>query len=204
MVDYTVTAICIINLIFHIYGLFYRHSEDLNWQYFSKSSDDLDKNILSALKEGLHDIKGSIKKTEIINDSDNLVLHVKSKYFIINIKELIELYKNLPKVADKKKAFIIYSSAFFSDMAYIPLWFMLYLKGYRVMGRAYYIHSIAEIKFANIYFAAERDMLHIMKKGIFDMADGFKSALPMHLYLLPFSLVFYIFGYLKYKLVKTN
>ena len=183
-IDYTVIAVSIINLLFHIYGLFIKHREDLNWQYFSKSSDNLDKNILNALSEGLYDIKGSIKKTDVINDKDNLVL--------------------LVKVTDKKKAFIIYSATFFPDMAYIPLWFMLYLKGYRVMGRAYYIHSIAEIKFANIYFAAERDMLHIMKKGIFDMADGFKSALPMHIYLLPFSLIFYILGYFKYKLVKTN
>ncbi len=203
-VDYVVIAVSIINLLFHIYGLFIKHREDLNWQYFSKSSDNLDKNILNALSEGLYDIKGSIKKTDVINDKDNLVLLVKVKYFIINTRDLKELYNNLPKVTDKKKAFIIYSATFFPDMAYIPLWFMLYLKGYRVMGRAYYIHSIAEIKFANIYFAAERDMLHIMKKGIFDMADGFKSALPMHIYLLPFSLIFYILGYFKYKLVKAN
>lgn len=203
-VDYVVLAVSIINLIFHIYGLFYKHREDLNWQYFSISSNKLDKNILNILNEGLYDIKGSIKKTEVINDTDNLVLHVEVKYFIININYLKDLYHKIPSVTDKKKAFIIYSATFFPDMAYIPLWFMLYLKGYKVMGRAYYIHSIAEIKFANIYFAAEREMLNIMKKGIFDMADGFKSALPMQLYLLPFSLVFYMLGYFKYKLVKPN
>lgn len=201
-IDYTVIIISILNLLFHLYGLIYKHNQSLNWQYYSDVDNNLDKNIVNILKEGLHDIKGSILQTGSINENDNLVLHVKVKYFIINIRYLKELYKKLPKVSNKK-AFIIYSSDFFPDMAYLPLWFMLYLKGYHVMGRAYYINSIAEIKFANIYFAAEKDMLHIMKKGIFDMADGFKSALPMHLYLLPFSLVFYGAGYIKYKLFKN-
>lgn len=204
-IDYVIICICIFNMLLHFKGLFLKHNESINWDFISEKNNELlNKNIMDILKEGLYDIKGSVRSVqEIKNIQNNLVIHVNVKYFTINIKYLAELYKNLPK-GENKKAFIIYSCNIFPDMAYIPLWVILSLKGYKVCGRAYYINSIAEIKFANIYFAANKEMLQIMKKGIYDMADGFRSALPMHIYLLPFSLIFYILGYFKYKLVKTN
>lgn len=200
-IDYVVISAAFLNILLHIFSIFYKHNISLNWQYISEDFSELDKKILSTLEEGLYDIKGSIKKVEEISIDENIVIHAKANNFTFNIKYLKEMYKKLPKV-ENKRAFIIYSATFFPDMAYIPLWFMLYLKGYKVMGRAYYIHSLASIKFANIYFAAEKEMLYIMKKGIYDMADGFKSALPLQIYLLPFSFIFYIVNFIIYKVKK--
>lgn len=205
VVDYVIIGVCIFNMLLHFKGLFLKHNESINWDFLSEKHNELlNKNIMDILKEGLYDIKGSIAYVQDMkNIQNNLVIHVETKYFIINIKYLAELYKNLPK-GENKKAFIIYSCEIFPDMAYIPLWIILSLKGYKVCGRAYYIHSLAKIKFANIYFAAERDMLHIMKKGIYDMADGFRSALPLHFYMLPFSIIAYVIFYIKYKVSRAN
>lgn len=205
VVDYVIIGVCIFNMLLHFKGLFLKHNESINWDFLSeKDNQTLNKSIMDILKEGLYDIKGSIACVQDMkNIQNNLVIHVETKYFAINIRYLAELYKNLPK-GENKKAFIIYSCEIFPDMAYIPLWVILSLKGYKVCGRAYYIHSLAQIKFANIYFAAERDMLHIMKKGIYDMADGFRSALPFHIYLLPFSIIAYVIFYIKYKVSRAN
>lgn len=205
VVDYVIIGVCIFNMLLHFKGLFLKHNESITWDFFSEKHNELlNKNIMDILKEGLYDIKGSIAYVQDMkNIQNNLVIHVDVKYFAINFKYLAELYKNLPK-GENKKAFIIYSCEIFPDMAYIPLWIILSLKGYKVCGRAYYIHSLAKIKFANIYFAAERDMLHIMKKGIYDMADGFRSALPLHFYMLPFSIIAYVIFYIKYKVSRAN
>lgn len=205
VVDYVIIGVCIFNMLLHFKGLFLKHNESITWDFLSEKHNELlNKNIMDILKEGLYDIKGSIAYVQDMkNIQNNLVIHVETKYFAINFKYLAELYKNLPK-GENKKAFIIYSCEIFPDMAYIPLWIILSLKGYKVCGRAYYIKSLAEIKFANIYFAANKDMLHIMKKGIYDMADGFRSALPFHIYLLPFSIIAYFIFYIKYKVSRAN
>ena len=111
---------------------------------------------------------------------------------------MYKLYKNLPK-GKNNKAYIIYKAPFFPEMAYIPLWLMFYMKGYKVMGRAYYIEGLAAIKTANIYFAAQKEMMNVISKGMYDISDGFKSALPLYIHLLPFALISTLYHFIKYK-----
>ena len=68
-----------------------------------------------------------------------------------------------------------------------------------MLFRSYYIEGIAEIKTANIYFAAQKEMMKVISKGMYDMADGFKSALPLYIHLLPFALISSLFHFIKYK-----
>ncbi len=190
LLNYIVIAFSIINMLIHLKGLFIHHFQALSWSFIVEEKDRAADNILSSLKEGLYESKGSIEYSNIKDADNNIVLYVHTLYSAINIKYLKELYKNLPS-GSGKRAFIIYSGVFFPEMAYIPLWILLSLKGYTVMGRTYYIYSMAEIKFANIYFAAEKDMLNIIKTGISDAADGFKSAMPLYFHMLIISFVSY-------------
>ncbi len=186
-----ITCICLFNMMLHIKGLFYKHTESLHWLFIVEKQGKTTDDILSALKEGLYDAKGSVTYADNINSIDkNIILYVNTKYSSINPAYLLFLYKNLP-YGKGRKAFIIYTGLFFPEMAYIPLWIILALKGYNVTGRTYYIYSLAEIKFANIFFASDRDMLNIIKRGISDMADGFKSAMPLYIHILPASLISY-------------
>lgn len=201
-VDYIVIIICFINIFIHIKGLFIKAEESLNWSFITELNNETSNQVLSSLKEGLYDIKGQINLLENIEKAENnIVIFAETKYSSLNMAYLHKLYKNLPK-GKKNKAYIIYKASFFPEMAYIPLWLMLYFKGYKVMGRAYYIKGIAEIKTANIYFAAQKEMLNVISKGMYDIADGFKSALPLYIHLLPFALISTMFHYIKYKLIK--
>ena len=198
-VDYAVILICILNMLIHIKGLFIKAEEAVNWLFIAENSDETALKILSALKEGLYDIKGEITVLDNIEKAgNNIVIYAETKSASLNMEFIYKLYKNLPKCKNGK-AYIIYKATFFPEMAYIPLWTMLYLHGYKVMGRAYYIEGIAEIKTANIYFAAQKEMMKVISKGMYDMADGFKSALPLYIHLLPFALISSLFHFIKYK-----
>lgn len=201
-IDYAVIFICFLNMLLHIKGLFIKAEESLNWSFITEINDETADKILSSLKEGLYDIKGNITALDNIEKAENnIVIYAYAKYASLNMAFMHKLYKNLPK-GKNNKAYIIYKAPFFPEMAYIPLWLMLYMKGYKVMGRAYYIEGIAEIKAANIYFAAQTEMLQTVSKGMYDISDGFKSALPLYIHLSPFALISTVFHYIKYKLIK--
>lgn len=201
-IDYAVILVCFLNMLLHIKGLFIKAKESLNWSFITEINDETADKILSSLKEGLYDIKGDITALDNIEKAENnIVIYAYAKYASLNMAFMHKLYKNLPK-GKNNKAYIIYKAPFFPEMAYIPLWLMLYIKGYKVMGRAYYIEGIAEIKAANIYFAAQKEMLNIVSKGMYDISDGFKSALPLYIHLFPFALISTVFHYIKYKLIK--
>lgn len=202
VIDYAVIFICFLNMLLHIKGLFIKAEESLNWSYITEINDETANQVLSSLKEGLYDIKGEITALDNIEKAENnIVIYAEVKYAALNISFMHNLYKHLPK-GRNSKAYIIYKAPFFPEMAYIPLWLMLYMKGYKVMGRAYYIEGLAEIKTANIYFAAQKEMLQVISKGIYDISDGFKSALPLYIHLSPFALISIVFHYIKYKLIK--
>ena len=204
LIDYAVIAVCFLNMLLHIKGLFIKAEESLNWSFIAENNDETGKQILSALKEGLYDIKGEITVLDNIEKAENnIVIYTDVKYASLNMNFMYKLYKNLPN-GKNNKAYIIYKAPFFPEMAYIPLWLMLYMKGYKVMGRAYYIEGIAAIKTANIYFAAQKEMLKVISKGMYDISDGFKSALPLYIHLLPFALISTIYHYIKYRLNKEK
>ena len=193
LLNYIVIFICLVNLLIHIKGLFIKKKEEISWSYIVEKNDNVMDNILWKLKEGLYDIKGSIDYVEDISKiNNNIVIYTHTKFSSISIAYLKYLYKTLPK-GNGKKAFIIYSATFFPEMAYIPLWILLTLKGYQVMGRSYYIYSLAEIKFANIYYAADKDMMENIRKGIYDISDGFQSAMPLYFHLVPLAFFSYLF-----------
>lgn len=199
-VDYIIILICFVNMLIHIKGLFIKAEESLNWSFIAENNDETSTQLLSALKEGLYELKGDIKKIEKLEDAENnIVIYAETKFSSLSIGFMYKLYKSLPK-GRKNKAYIIYKAPFFPEMSYIPLWFMLYIKGYKVMGRAYYIEGIAAIKTANIYFAAQKEMMQVISKGMYDIADGFKSALPLYIHLLPFALISTVFHITVYKL----
>lgn len=201
-IDYAVIFICFLNMLLHMKGLFIKAEESLNWSYITEINDETANQVLSSLKEGLYDIKGKITALDNIEKAENnIVIYAEAKYAALNMLFMHRLYKHLPKCRNSK-AYIIYKAPFFPEMAYIPLWLMLYMKGYKVMGRAYYIEGLAEIKTANIYFAAQKEMLQVISKGMYDISDGFKSALPLYVHLLPFALISTVFHYIKYKLIK--
>lgn len=202
LIDYAVIAVCFLNMLLHIKGLFIKAEESLNWSFIAENNDETGKQILSALKEGLYDIKGEITVLDNIEKAENnIVIYAEAKYAALNMSFIHKLYKYLPK-SRNSKAYIIYKAPFFPEMAYIPLWLMLYMKGYKVMGRAYYVEGLAEIKTANIYFAAQKEMLQVISKGMYDISDGFKSALPLYIHLLPFALISTVYHYIKYRLTK--
>lgn len=204
LIDYAVIAVCFLNMLLHIKGLFIKAEESLNWSFIAENNDETGKQILSALKEGLYDIKGEITVLDNIEKAEhNIVIYTDVKYASLNMNFMYKLYKNLPK-GKNNKAYIIYKAPFFPEMAYIPLWLMLYMKGYKVMGRAYYIEGLAEIKTANIYFAAQKEMMNVISKGMYDISDGFKSALPLYIHLLPFALISTVYHYIKYRLNKEK
>ena len=199
ILDYIIIFICFINVLIHIKGLFIKAEESLNWSFISENNDEYSKNILSYLKEGLYEIKGEISRAEDIESvENNIVIYAETKYASLNMAFLHKLYKSLKK-GYGRKAYILYKAPFFPEMAYIPLWLMLYMKGYKVMGRAYYIEGIASIKTANIYAAYEKEMGNIISKGMFDIADGFKSALPLYIHLLPFAVLSSLYHFIKYR-----
>lgn len=200
LADYAVILVCFINMFIHIKGQFIKAEEALSWSFIKECNDETGKHILSALKEGLYDIKGEIAVLDNIEKAENnIVIYAETKFASLNMAFVYKLYKNLPK-GKNKKAYIIYKAPFFPEMSYIPLWLMLYMKGYKVMGRTYYIEGIAEIKTANIYFAAQKEMLKVISRGMYDISDGFKSALPLYIHLLPFALISTIYHFIKYKI----
>lgn len=204
LIDYTVIAVCFLNMLLHIKGLFIKAEESLKWSFISEINDETSNQVLSSLKEGLFDIKGEITVLNNIEKAENnIVIYADTKYASLNMAFMYKLYKNLPK-GKNNKAYIIYKAPFFPEMAYIPLWLMLYMKGYKVMGRAYYIEGLAEIKTANIYFAAQKEMLKVISKGMYDISDGFKSALPLYIHLYPFALISTVYHYIKYRLAKEK
>lgn len=204
VVDYIVIAVCILNLFIHLKGLFIKAEENLHWSFIAENNDETGKEILSSLKEGLYEVKGDIKICDnIAQNENNIVIYAETKFASLNPEFMYSLHKNLPK-GKNKKAYIIYKADFFPEMAYIPLWIMLYMKDYKVMGRAYYIDGLAKIKTANIYFAAQKEMLKVISKGMYDISDGFKSALPLYIHLLPIALISTIYHFIKYKLTKKN
>ena len=154
LIDYIVILICFINILINFKGLFIKVEESLDWSFIKECNDETGNQILSALKEGLYDIKGEITVLDNIEKAENnIVIYVEAKFASLNMAFMYKLYKNLPN-GKNNKAYIIYKAPFFPEMSYIPLWLMLYMKGYKVMGRAYYIEGLAAIKTANIYFAA--------------------------------------------------
>ena len=204
LIDYAVIAVCFLNMLLHIKGLFIKAEESLKWSYITEINDETSVKVLSSLQEGLYDIKGEITAQDNIEKAENnIVIYAEAKYAALNMSFIHKLYKYLPK-SRNSKAYIIYKSPFFPEMAYIPLWLMLYMKGYKVMGRAYYVEGLAEIKTANIYFAAQKEMLQVISKGMYDISDGFKSALPLYVHLSPFALISTVYHYIKYRLTKEK
>lgn len=201
IIDYIVIFICFFNLLIHLKGLFIRVENSLVWSFISENNDEVSNKILSALKEGVYDIKGCVNVANDMSKVDNnIVVLVNAKYSSLNMSFLKQIYKELPK-GNGKKVYIIYKAKFFPEMSYIFLWCLLYLKGYKVMGRSYYITYLTNIKTANIYFEAQKEMLKIISKGMFDMADGFKSALPLYINILPFSFISTLFNFIKFKVL---
>lgn len=204
LIDYAVIAVCFLNMLLHIKGLFIKAEESLKWSYITEINDETSVKVLSSLQEGLYDIKGEITAQDNIEKAENnIVIYAEAKYAALNMSFIHKLYKYLPK-SRNSRAYIIYKSPFFPEMAYIPLWLMLYMKGYKVMGRAYYVEGLAEIKTANIYFAAQKEMLQVISKGMYDISDGFKSALPLYVHLSPFALISTVYHYIKYRLTKEK
>ncbi len=204
LIDYIVILICFINILINFKGLFIKVEESLDWSFIKECNDETGNQILSALKEGLYDIKGEITVLDNIEKAENnIVIYVEAKFASLNMAFMYKLYKNLPN-GKNNKAYIIYKAPFFPEMSYIPLWLMLYMKGYKVMGRAYYIEGLAAIKTANIYFAAQKEMMNVISKGMYDISDGFKSALPLYIHLLPFSLISTVYHFIKYRLNKEK
>lgn len=141
-IDYAVIFICFLNMLLHMKGLFIKAEESLNWSYITEINDETANQVLSSLKEGLYDIKGKITALDNIEKAENnIVIYAEAKYAALNMLFMHRLYKHLPKCRNSK-AYIIYKAPFFPEMAYIPLWLMLYMKGYKVMGRAYYIEGL--------------------------------------------------------------
>ncbi|MDE7315180.1 MAG: hypothetical protein K2N11_05695 [Mucispirillum sp.] len=197
-IDYAVILVCFLNILLHIKGLFIKAEESLKWSFIIENNDETADKVLSSLKEGLYDIKGEITALDNIEKAENnIVIYAYAKFASLNMAFMYKLYKYLPK-GKNNKAYIIYKAPFFPEMAYIPLWLMLYIKGYKVMGRAYYIEGIVEIKTANIYFAAQKEMLQVISKGMYDISDGFTSALPLYIHLSPFALISTVYHYIKY------
>ena len=204
LIDYIVILICFINILINFKGLFIKVEESLDWSFIKECNDETGNQILSALKEGLYDIKGEITVLDNIEKAENnIVIYVEAKFASLNMAFMYKLYKNLPN-GKNNKAYIIYKAPFFPEMSYIPLWLMLYMKGYKVMGRAYYIEGLAAIKTANRYFAAQKEMMNVISKGMYDISDGFKSALPLYIHLLPFSLISTVYHFIKYRLNKEK
>ena len=193
LIDYIVILICFINILINFKGLFIKVEESLDWSFIKECNDETGNQILSALKEGLYDIKGEITVLDNIEKAENnIVIYVEAKFASLNMAFMYKLYKNLPN-GKNNKAYIIYKAPFFPEMSYIPLWLMLYMKGYKVMGRAYYIEGLAAIKTANIYFAAQKEMMNVISKG-----------LPLYIHLLPFSLISTVYHFIKYRLNKEK
>ena len=86
-VDYAVILICILNMLIHIKGLFIKAEEAVNWLFIAENSDETALKILSALKEGLYDIKGEITVLDNIEKAgNNIVIYAETKSASLNME----------------------------------------------------------------------------------------------------------------------
>lgn len=135
--------------------------KEQKWQIFKQDSIPVDKNI-------------------------NITFFINVSYCNISIKELKNIWNSVPYGAGKN-VFIVYSADFFSDIAYISLYILLFFKRYKVQGRLPVVKSMTEIKTANIWYAVEQDIEKEIISGIKYSMQGHTAGLPAIIPVIPFG-----------------
>lgn len=119
----------------------------------------------------------------------NITFFINTSYCTVSIKELKNLWKSIPCGAGKN-AFIVYTADFFADIAYIPLYVVLFLKRYKIQGRLPVVKSMTEIKTANIWYAVEQDIENEIISSIKYSMDGHTAGFPAIIPVIPFGSIF--------------
>lgn len=129
------------------------------------------------------------KDSIVDNKKINITFFINTSYCTISVKELKDLWKNIPDGAGKN-ALIIYYADYFSDIAYVAFNILLFLKGYKVKGRLPVVKSMTEIKQANIWYAVEQDVEREIISGIKYSMEGHTACLPVIIPVIPFGSIF--------------